>query len=152
MRMLRDHGQAQKYYHDIEGYNGRLDAIQAGILRVKLKHLPEWTEQRRAAAARYRELFADCGALAHRCPIEPAWSKAGLSPVRGARSEPGRVHEATWRRRASAPASTIPIPLHLQKAYEVLGYKKGDFPVTENGRGGDRLAADVPAVERGPAT
>ncbi len=47
MRMLRDHGQAQKYYHDMEGYNGRLDSLQAGFLSVKLKHLPEWTEQRR---------------------------------------------------------------------------------------------------------
>ena len=44
IRMLRDHGQAQKYYHDMEGYNGRLDSIQAGFLRVKLAHLPEWTE------------------------------------------------------------------------------------------------------------
>jgi len=47
MRMLRDHGQAQKYYHDMEGYNGRLDSIQAGFLQVKLKQLPAWTEQRR---------------------------------------------------------------------------------------------------------
>ena len=47
MRMLRDHGQAKKYYHDIEGYNGRLDAIQAGILHVKLPHLAEWNAQRR---------------------------------------------------------------------------------------------------------
>ena len=51
IRMLRDHGQARKYYHDVEGYNGRLDAIQAGILTVKLRHLPEWTERRQAAAA-----------------------------------------------------------------------------------------------------
>jgi len=49
-RMLRDHGQSKKYYHDIEGYNGRLDAIQAGILQVKLRHLPQWTAQRREHA------------------------------------------------------------------------------------------------------
>ena len=57
VRMLRDHGQRQKYMHDIEGYNGRLDAIQAGILRVKLRHLPTWTEQRRACALRYGQLL-----------------------------------------------------------------------------------------------
>ena len=56
--MLRDHGQREKYYHDMEGYNGRLDAIQAGILRVKLAHLAEWNESRRQAAVRYRELFS----------------------------------------------------------------------------------------------
>jgi len=52
IRMLRDHGQAQKYYHDIEGYNGRLDGIQAGILKVKLRHLASWNEQRRESASR----------------------------------------------------------------------------------------------------
>jgi dTDP-4-amino-4,6-dideoxygalactose transaminase len=57
MRMLRDHGQAKKYYHDLIGYNGRLDAIQAGFLDVKLKHLTRWTELRRAAAARYNALL-----------------------------------------------------------------------------------------------
>ena len=56
MRVLRDHGQSKKYYHEVEGYNGRLDAIQAGFLSVKLKHLAEWTELRRAAAARYRDI------------------------------------------------------------------------------------------------
>ena len=55
--MLRNHGQARKYYHDMEGYNGRLDAIQAGILRVKLKRLPEWNEKRRELAALYNELL-----------------------------------------------------------------------------------------------
>src|SRR5437867_9143018 len=58
-QMLRDHGQSRKYVHDIEGYNGRLDAIQAGILRVKLKHLARWNERRRESARRYDELFAD---------------------------------------------------------------------------------------------
>ena len=57
IRMLRDHGQAKKYYHDLEGYNGRLDAIQAGFLRVKLRHLENWTRQRREAAARYDEFL-----------------------------------------------------------------------------------------------
>src|SRR5260370_36600498 len=60
-RMLRDHGQAKKYYHSMEGYNGRLDAIQAGILHAKLKHLPEWTQRRRTAASRYRQLFCEIG-------------------------------------------------------------------------------------------
>src|SRR5262249_24833888 len=57
VRMLRDHGQSQKYMHAIEGYNGRLDAMQAGILSVKLRHLPKWTEQRRQLAARYDQLL-----------------------------------------------------------------------------------------------
>ena len=56
--MLRDHGQAQKYYHDVEGYNGRLDAIQAGLLHVKLAHLAKWNAQRRERAAEYNRLFA----------------------------------------------------------------------------------------------
>ena len=59
IRMLRDHGQAKKYYHDMEGYNGRLDAIQAGILGIKLKHLPEWNEKRRNNAALYSRLFLE---------------------------------------------------------------------------------------------
>jgi len=74
IRMLRDHGQAKKYYHDIEGYNGRLDAIQAGILSVKLKRLPEWNAKRREAAVRYRVLFAEAG-LGELAPFEPEWAK-----------------------------------------------------------------------------
>ncbi len=57
--MLRDHGQAQKYYHDMEGYNGRLDAMQAEFLRVKLGHVNEWNAKRRGHAKRYAELFAE---------------------------------------------------------------------------------------------
>src|SRR5579871_3199601 len=73
--MLRDHGQAKKYYHDIEGYNGRLDALQAGLLHVKLNHLAKWNEQRRARAAEYNRMFEEAGA-AVRVPFEPSWSKA----------------------------------------------------------------------------
>jgi dTDP-4-amino-4,6-dideoxygalactose transaminase len=130
IRMLRDHGQAQKYYHDMEGYNGRLDSIQAGILRVKLAHLSEWTEGRRQAAARYRELFSSADAAVG-LPYEPEWSKAvyHLFVVR-AQDRDGLMKDL-----AAAGIGTgihYPIPLHLQKAYETLGYSKGDFPITEN--------------------
>src|SRR5438477_281370 len=74
-RLLRDHGQPAKYLHDIEGYNGRLDAIQAGILSTKLRHLAKWNDQRRENARRYGELFAKHeGALT--LPFEPTWSRA----------------------------------------------------------------------------
>ena len=74
IRMLRDHGQAKKYYHNIEGYNGRLDAIQAGLLRVKLGRLSEWNAQRRERAAEYNHLLAAAdGVIA---PHEPSWSRA----------------------------------------------------------------------------
>ena len=129
MRMLRDHGQAQKYYHDVEGYNGRLDSIQAGMLRVKLQHLAEWTELRRAAAARYRELFSgeEAGIV---LPHEPEWSKAvyHLFVVRV------ENREDLMKQLGSVGIGTgihYPIPLHLQKAYAGLGYRAGDFPVTE---------------------
>jgi dTDP-4-amino-4,6-dideoxygalactose transaminase len=129
MRMLRDHGQAQKYYHDVEGYNGRLDSIQAGILRVKLKHLPKWTEQRRAAAARYREVFAGMES-APLLPYEPEWSKAvyHLFVVRV------RERDEFMKYLGSKGIGTgihYPIPLHLQKAYQDLGFAKGAFPVSE---------------------
>src|SRR5207248_6674950 len=75
VRMLRDHGQARKYYHDVEGYNGRLDAVQAGILHVKLAHLAKWNEQRREHADEYNSLLAaTTGRLIP--PYEPSWSRA----------------------------------------------------------------------------
>ncbi len=74
-RMLRDHGQSKKYYHDMEGYNGRLDSIQAGFLSVKLRHLSTWNEMRRAAAARYRELFSEMNGEKVRLPYEPDGSR-----------------------------------------------------------------------------
>src|SRR5271165_7152730 len=74
IRMLRDHGQAEKYYHDIEGYNGRLDEIQAGMLRVKLDHLSEWNSQRRDNAETYRALLSSVDEVI--LPIEPCWARA----------------------------------------------------------------------------
>jgi dTDP-4-amino-4,6-dideoxygalactose transaminase len=130
IRMLRDHGQNRKYYHEVEGYNGRLDAIQAGILTVKLKHLPEWTQSRREAAGRYRELFTEAGA-GELVPFEPEWAKAvhHLYVVR----VPDR--EGLMRHLAEAGIGTgihYPVPLHLQKAYASLRYQAGDFPVADS--------------------
>jgi len=135
VQMLRDHGQIKKYYHDVEGYNGRLDAIQAGILRVKLTRLSTWNEQRRQAACRYREMFGVADGTV-KLPFEPSWTKAvyHLYVV--------RVHdrEGLQKDLASAKIGTgihYPIPLHLQKAYVDLGYSKGNFPITE------RVASEI---------
>lgn len=129
VRMLRDHGQAKKYYHDVEGYNGRLDAIQAGILHAKLKHLPTWNFQRRNHAAEYLRLLAavDCGVNA---PYEPSWSQAvyHLYVVRTADREGLMNH---LKKAGIATGIHYPIPLHLQKAYGPLQYRAGEFPVAE---------------------
>jgi dTDP-4-amino-4,6-dideoxygalactose transaminase len=74
MKMIRDHGQAKKYYHDIEGYNGRLDSIQAGWLSVKLRHLAKWNESRRQLAHRYHQLFAEAKDSVV-LPHEADWTK-----------------------------------------------------------------------------
>jgi dTDP-4-amino-4,6-dideoxygalactose transaminase len=129
VRMLRDHGQSRKYYHDIEGYNGRLDAIQAGMLQVKLKHLPEWNESRAKAAARYRELFRAANRPGFP-PYEPEWAKPvyHLYVIR----VPGRQElMKTMAEAGIGTAIHYPVPLHLQKAYESHGYKSGYFPVAE---------------------
>jgi dTDP-4-amino-4,6-dideoxygalactose transaminase len=127
--MIRDHGQAKKYHHDIEGYNGRLDSIQAGWLSVKLRHLAKWNQSRREHAHRYHELFADIkGAVT--IPVEAAWTKGvyHLYVVRVADREALQAHLAEA---GIGTGIHYPIPLHLQKAYQHLNYEKGDFPVTE---------------------
>jgi dTDP-4-amino-4,6-dideoxygalactose transaminase len=130
IRMLRDHGQVQKYYHNVEGYNGRLDAIQAGILRIKLNYLEEWNQQRRGHAEHYDQLLTGLGNLL-RAPDEPTWAKAvyHLYVVRvqdreGLRSQLAKAGIGT--------GIHYPIPLHLQTAYKSLGYERGAFPVAEH--------------------
>jgi dTDP-4-amino-4,6-dideoxygalactose transaminase len=129
IRMIRDHGQNRKYYHQIEGYNGRLDAMQAGFLRVKLQHLAEWTKQRQAAASRYRDLFAAAKSDLT-LPHQPSWTK----PVYHIFVVRVQNREELMKQMAGVGIGTAihyPIPLHLQQAYESLGYKKGAFPVAE---------------------
>ncbi len=129
-RMLRDHGQARKYYHAMEGYNGRLDAIQAGILRVKLTHLANWNEARRQAAGRYQQLLSSLGESIV-LPYEAPWSRAvhHLFVIQTANRDQLRSQLAEV---GIDTGIHYPIPLHLQEAYLKLGYKKGDFPISEH--------------------
>jgi dTDP-4-amino-4,6-dideoxygalactose transaminase len=127
--MLRDHGQSKKYYHDLEGYNGRLDSLQAGILRIKLRHLSRWNEQRRAAAHIYDELLASLSGCVI-CPVEQDFSKSvyHLYVVRT------QFREELQKYLTEAGIGTgihYPIPIHLQAAYASRGWKPGDFPITE---------------------
>jgi dTDP-4-amino-4,6-dideoxygalactose transaminase len=129
VRKLRDHGQAQKYYHDTEGYNGRLDAIQAGMLTVKLRRLSAWNAQRREVAARYNEGFQSLhGVLT--IPYEPSWAKSiyHLYVIRVQDRNELRDHLSHAH---IGTGIHYPIPLHLQKAYAALGYTEGSFPVSE---------------------
>jgi dTDP-4-amino-4,6-dideoxygalactose transaminase len=129
VKVLRDHGQAQKYYHDMEGYNGRLDALQAGLLHAKLTRLAQWNSQRREKAAEYNRLLADNdGAVV--APFEPDWSRAvyHLYVIRTKDREGLMAHLKTM---GIGTGIHYPIPLHLQKAYVSLSYRKGDFPMAE---------------------
>src|SRR2546426_6432956 len=128
-QMLRDHGQSRKYFHDMEGYNGRLDAIQAGFLRVKLRHLAKWNEQRRELARAYDRLFADAEGTVI-LPHVPSWSRPvyHLYVVRVADRE---LLQTDLAAAGIGTGIHYPIPLHLAKAYEALGFRRGDFPVAE---------------------
>ena len=129
IRMIRDHGQAKKYFHDMEGYNGRLDAIQAGVLRIKLRRLSDWNHSRRDNAAYYNELLSKVNGVT--LPVEADFASSvyhlyvilvddreGLQQFLSDKGIGTGLH--------------YPLPLHLQKAYAHLGYKEGSFPVTES--------------------
>ena len=129
MKMIRDHGQAKKYYHDIEGYNGRLDSIQAGWLSVKLPHLAKWNESRRKLAHRYHESLAKLKEFMV-IPEEAPWTK-GVYHLYVVRVQDREALQAHLAEAGIGTGIHYPIPLHQQKAYEHLGYNTGDFPVTE---------------------
>ena len=142
MKMIRDHGQAKKYYHDIEGYNGRLDSIQAGWLSVKLPHLAKWNDSRRKLAHRYHEMFADMKDSLI-LPVEASWTK-GVYHLYVVRVQDREAFQARLAEAGIGTGIHYPIPLHQQKAYENLGYKTGDFPVTE------RLAGEIVSLPMFP--
>ena len=134
VRMLRDHGQATKYYHDMEGYNGRLDAIQAGILHAKLAYLPQWNRQRRAIAQRYAEQVAGMDGLL--VPFVASHSRA-IYHLYVVRVADRQEMQTSLTAAGIGTGIHYPVPLHVQRAYRKLGYRNGDLPVTE------RVSAEI---------
>lgn len=140
-RMLRAHGMRRRYFHDEVGWNSRLDTIQAAILEIKLRHLPEWNRSRRRVAARYDQLFRDAGLVATSLAdfrlaggiVLPYTDPRATHVfhqyvIRAPRRDELRRHLADQR---IASEIYYPLPLHLQIAFKDLGYKPGDFPVSE---------------------
>jgi dTDP-4-amino-4,6-dideoxygalactose transaminase len=130
---LRVHGMEPKYHHHEVGFNSRIDALQAAVLRVKLRHLDAWTEGRRDVAARYRALFAEDGLdAAVTLPIERDGYyhvyNQFVVRVPSASRDALRAHLTT---RKIGTEIYYPIPLHLQVCFATLGHKPGDFPISE---------------------
>lgn len=149
VRMLRAHGMRRRYFHDEIGWNSRLDTIQAAVLQVKLRHLPEWNKARRAVAARYDDLLRATGLVTE---FEASQELDGVTlpytdprafhvfhqyVIRAPRRDALRAFLAERR---IGTEVYYPLPLHLQTSLSSLGYKAGDFPVSE------RAAAEVLAL------
>jgi len=127
LRLLRCYGEKKKYEHILKGGNSRLDEIQAAVLRVKLKYLQQWNEERRERALYYRRLLENTELV---CPTEKehCWHVYHLFVIRTKQ----RASLAGFlRKRGIETLVHYPLPVHLQKAYKELGYGKGDLPVTE---------------------
>jgi dTDP-4-amino-4,6-dideoxygalactose transaminase len=129
LRVLRVHGSKPKYYHRIVGGNFRLDALQAAILRVKLKYLPAWTAARRAHAQQYRDLFNEAG-LRGRVTLPEDVSGHIYNQFVIRISDRDRL-QSFLKDRGIGTEVYYPLPLHLQECFRELGYKKGDFPHAE---------------------
>jgi dTDP-4-amino-4,6-dideoxygalactose transaminase len=131
LKALRVHGAPKKYQYQMLGINSRLDALQAAILRVKLRHLPRWTAARRRNAELYRSLFAKYDLLGPvQLPVEPA----GYVHVYNQFSIRAQQRDALLRHLQASGIPTeiyYPFPLHLQPAYTFLGHGSGDFPLAE---------------------
>jgi len=127
MKLLRDHGSESKYIHSLIGYNDRMAALQASVLRVKLRHLDDWVDSRRSHAERYSSLLED---VAVETPQEMTYAKAAYHLY---------VIHCAFRDKLSEFLKSrdvgfgfhYPVPLHMQPALAYLGYKQGHFPVAE---------------------
>jgi dTDP-4-amino-4,6-dideoxygalactose transaminase len=126
--MFREHGQLKKYYHDVVGWNGRMDGLQGAVLSVKLKYLDAANNGRRRAAARYNELLAGTPGLILPREADYGRSIVHVYAVRVAQ------RDAVLQRMGELGIGCgihYPVPVHLQKAYADLGHRAGDFPVSE---------------------
>jgi len=157
MRRLRNHGSPRRYYHEEFGWNGRMDAIQAAVLRVKLPHLAAWNEARRQHAATYDKLLAEAGLVSKSGVSKSRVSKSttGIgstspadSPVQLLERDPHATHvfhqyvirakrrddlRAFLADRKISTEIYYPLPLHLQPVFSYLGLNEGDLPVAEQG-------------------
>ena len=127
LRMLRNHGQREKYHHELRGYNHRLDTLQAAVLRVKLKYLDAWNAARRRHAQLYGEILADYPVI---LPAE-ADHVEGVYHLYVIRVKDRDGLRGYLQEKAISTGIHYPIPIHLQPACRDLGYEKGSFPVTE---------------------
>ena len=156
IRRLRNHGSERRYYHPEIGWNSRLDAIQAAILRVKLKHIDDWNQRRRMLACRYHGMFAAAGLVQ---PQSQSQMVTGQAPIAMLASVPNAYHiyhqfvvRALNRdplrdflsARGVSSEVYYPVPLHLQECFSYLGYKAGDLPESE------RAAREVLALPMFP--
>ena len=127
MRLYRNYGSSKKYHHEITGSNRRLDTLQAAVLGVKLKHLDAWSQGRQARAKQYDELiYADSAVT----PAQPDYAKS-VYHLYVVRVNNRAEVQAALAERGISTGIHYPIPLHLQPAYKDLGYRRGDFPLTE---------------------
>jgi len=127
LNLLRNYGQTKKYHHEIQGFNRRLDTIQAAILNVKMKYIEEWNNARRRHAKLYNELLEELPVTA---PVEAEFAKSvwHLYVIRVEKRD--ELRDYLGEHGISA-GMHYPVPIHLQPAYKELGYKEGNFPITE---------------------
>jgi dTDP-4-amino-4,6-dideoxygalactose transaminase len=131
LKLLRNWGSVVKYHHEIQGYNSRLDTLQAAVLGVKLRHLAAWNDHRRTAAGWYRAALADLPGLV--LPAEAPWTGRHVYHLFVIRLLE-RNRDAVARVLAERGVQTVvhyPVPIHRQKAYAELGYAEGSFPCAE---------------------
>lgn len=128
IRMLQDHGQSRKYHHDVIGWNGRMDGFQGAILNVKLKHIDGWNDARRKNANLYHKLLSDLDGVI--LPREADYAKHIYHVFSVRVKGRDRLMETLSEKNIHCGIH-YPIPVHLTKAYEFLGLKKGSYPVAE---------------------
>jgi dTDP-4-amino-4,6-dideoxygalactose transaminase len=128
-RVFRDHGMREKYIHEMEGHNMRMEGFQGAVLNVKLKYIEQWSEARRKHAALYDQLLTDVAGVIPPRQMDYARHVYHLYVIRVEEREKLQQFLAD---KGIGSGFHYKFPLHLQKAYDYLGHKKGDFPVTEN--------------------
>jgi len=128
IRILRDHGQVRKYYHNMVGWNGRMDGIQGAVLQIKLRHLEKGNRLRRSHAARYNGAFQGVDEIV--IPFCPAYLTS-VYHIYAIRVQNRDEAISSLAQKGIGSGVHYPVPIHLQEAYRSLGYRPGSFPIAE---------------------